>query len=233
MPSETQNMAETEVKRAKMTKTLYFHPFSPPSRAAWMVAKELGVDVEIKVVNILTGEQNEPWFLKINSDHCVPTLVDDDYTLWESRTIFRYLCNAYGPDSPLYPKDPKKRAEIDKALDKDLGYYYKEVGGVVYPKLLRGEPVPDTKNVVEALKKLEADTHIKDDEFVCGSDITIADFSIFAGVTFLEAVKADEAYKQLPKINAWVEKMKARDTVKEVNTGYEELKPSMWEHMKL
>jgi len=227
------NMAAPETKKAKMTKTLYFHPASPPSRAAWMVAKELGVEVEIKVIDIFTKEQMEPWFLKVNPDHCVPTLVDEDFTLWESRTILRYLCEQYAPTSKLYPADAKKRAEINKQLDKDLGFYYKEVGGVVYPQLLHGKPAPDTTNLVEALKKLEADTQIKDDKFVCGDEVTIADYAIFVGVTFLESVKKEECYKQCEKLNAWVEKMKAMEIVKEVNAGFEEMKPVMWEQMGL
>ena len=41
----------------------------------------------------------------------------------------RYAFNAYAPDSDLYPKDPKQRAQVDRALDADIGSVYKQVGG--------------------------------------------------------------------------------------------------------
>ena len=41
----------------------------------------------------------------MNPNGRVPTLVDGDYVLWESNSIMRYLCLAYGKGSPIYPQD--------------------------------------------------------------------------------------------------------------------------------
>ena len=59
-------------------------------------------------------------FLQINPIHSIPTIVDDGFALWESRAILRYLCNKYAPDSTLYPKEPQKRAIVDRWLDFDM-----------------------------------------------------------------------------------------------------------------
>merc|ERR1712047_66581 len=219
-------------QRVTMGKTLYFHPASPPARAVWMVAKELNVDVEIKVIDLFAKEQMEPWFLKINPDHCVPTLVDGDFALWESRAVLRYLCNAYAPNSKLYPADPKKRAEVDKQLDKELGFNYKHIVAYSMPQIFAGAPPGDDKDVLEVFKKLDTETPIKDGKFLCGDDMTIADYIAFVHVTFLEIVKYDK-FKQYAKLNAWVEKIKAMPIVKECNAGFEQVKPMMWEKMGL
>ena len=44
-------------------------------------------------------------------------LQDGDFTLCESHAILRYLCNAHAPATPLYPADPRARADIDAWLD--------------------------------------------------------------------------------------------------------------------
>ena len=42
----------------------------------------------------------------------IPTLVDDDFVLWESNSILRYLAMQYGESSLLYPPEPKSRASM-------------------------------------------------------------------------------------------------------------------------
>ena len=56
------------------------------------------------------GKNNEPEYLAMNPNGRVPTLVDGDYVLWESNSVMRYLCIAYGKGSPIYPSAPKARA---------------------------------------------------------------------------------------------------------------------------
>jgi glutathione S-transferase len=53
----------------------------------------------------------------MNPNGRVPTLVDGDYVLWESNSVMRYLCMAYGENSPIYPSQPKARAGVDRWLD--------------------------------------------------------------------------------------------------------------------
>lgn len=61
----------------------YHAPLSPHSRAALLVARQLELDLNIKVLNLFTGEQMKPEFLELNPEHTVPTIKDGDHVLWE------------------------------------------------------------------------------------------------------------------------------------------------------
>jgi glutathione S-transferase len=102
----------------KMPKIFYHHPVSPPSRAALLAIRNLGIECEVKVIDIYKGEQNTPEYLRINPMHQVPTLQvqesDGDFILTESRAIVTYLASSI--KSRLYPEDLKKRAIVDSRL---------------------------------------------------------------------------------------------------------------------
>lgn len=101
------------------TPTLYYTAGSPPARAVLFLIRYLDVDVEVKSLNLLQGEQLSEEFLKINPAHEVPTLVDGDFVLTESRAIFAYLVNSRKSGSDLYPSEPKARARVDQRLSYD------------------------------------------------------------------------------------------------------------------
>lgn len=58
----------------------------------------------------------------MNPQHCVPTLIDDGFVLWESRAIAIYLVEKTHPKGhPLYPNDVKQRAIINQRFQFDVG----------------------------------------------------------------------------------------------------------------
>lgn len=61
----------------------YYTIMSAPCRGNLLTAKALGIDLNLKSLNLMVGEQLKPEFVAINPQHCVPTLVDGDLTLWE------------------------------------------------------------------------------------------------------------------------------------------------------
>lgn len=92
----------------------YHNALSPPSRTALLTIRNLGLEVEVKVIDTYKGEQNTPEYLRINPLHQVPVYVDEDLTLTESRAIACYLASS--AKSKLYPTDLKKRALVDSRL---------------------------------------------------------------------------------------------------------------------
>jgi glutathione S-transferase len=119
----------------------------------------------------------------------VPTLVDGDYVLWESNSVMRYLCMAYGQGSdqgsPMYPSQPKARASVDRWLDWTLSTL-QPVDRPVFWALVR---TPVEKRDMAAIQKdvdAEAavwgivEAHLETRRFIEGDQFTIADIALGA-----------------------------------------------------
>lgn len=102
----------------------FFLVFSAHCRVALQVIRALGLEVDVRVVNLLKQEQLSEDFIKINPQHTVPTLVDDGFVLTESRAIILYLVEKYVSNSSFYSKDVKIRALIHQRLQFDVGTFY-------------------------------------------------------------------------------------------------------------
>jgi len=169
--------------------TLYHFPPSAPSRGALLAARAVGIDVDVQTINLFAKEQLQPDFVKINPQHTVPTLVDGDFIVWESRAIAAYLVRTYAKDDTLYPKDLKKKALIDQRLQFDCGTLYPRIRAICFPVLFLGEvEIYDEHKTAmdEALGFL--DVFLEGNDFVCGDKLTIADCSLVSSVSSIAAV---------------------------------------------
>lgn len=108
-----------------MSGVLYHHLFSAPSRMALLTIRNLGLNVQVKVVDINKGEQHSAEYLKVNPLNQIPAFVQGDFKLTESKAIATYLASA--AKSPLYPTDFKKRALIDSKLYFDATSWFPAV----------------------------------------------------------------------------------------------------------
>ena len=79
-------------------------------RALWGL-KELGVEFDFEVVNLVAGENQRPEFLRLNPAGKLPVLVDGDLVVTESAAIVLYLAEKY-PQGRLLPADLEARAQV-------------------------------------------------------------------------------------------------------------------------
>ncbi|XP_011558969.2 glutathione S-transferase 1-like [Plutella xylostella] len=187
---------------------LYEMPSSAPCRAVRLTARALGVPVNLHLVDLMAGEHLKPEFTKINPQHTIPTIVDDGFTLWESRTIMRYLVNKYGKGTSLYPEEPKARALVDQRLDFDLGTLYDRYAVYFYPQIFGTAPENP-----ELLKKLhEALAHLNhflgESKYAAGPNLTIADLTLVVTVSTIDLWEIID-FKQYPNIDKWYEHLKS------------------------
>lgn len=197
-----------------MTIDFYYTPGSSPCRAVLLAAKSLGLELNLKLVDLHHGEHLKPEFLKINPQHTVPTLVDGDFSIWESRSIITYLVDKYGKDDSLYPKEPRKRALVLQRLFFDATTLYQRFADAYYPLMFAGVPLAEdkTKKLAEAFEILN--TLLAGSEYVAGDSLTVADISLVASTTTVQAVDFD--ISKYPNVVRWLNKSKSS------LAGYEE-----------
>jgi len=181
----------------------YYMLVSAPARGAMLTAEACDIKLNMKHIDLFKREQLKPEFVAINPQHTVPTLVDGDFTLWESKAISAYFANLCGKDA-LYPKDPKKRAIVDRLLYFDMGTLYSSYQKWAYPPaLFNSAPVPKTLDGVHAaLAHLEA--FIGDAKYSAGNEITIADHALAATVETMKFSGVD--LQKYVKVQGWLKR---------------------------
>jgi glutathione S-transferase len=153
-------------------------------KALWCLA-ELELPFERIDAGMQFGKNNEAEYLAMNPNGRVPTLVDGDYVLWESNSVMRYLCMAYGNGTPIYPIDPKRRAAVDRWLDWTLSTV-QPVDRPVFWALIRTprekqDMTQIQKDVdVEAPVWALADRQLSTRQYMEGDHFTIADIAVGA-----------------------------------------------------
>jgi len=178
----------------------YYTPGSAPCRAVLLAAKNLGIELNLKLINLMTGEHLKADFIAMNPQHTIPTLNDDGFYLSESRAIIQYLANAYGKNDSLYPKDPKKRFLVEHRLAFDMGTLYHRFGDLYYPVMFAKAKV-DPEKVTKLNEALQwTDDFLAKTSYIAGDNMTIADFSVMPTLSTIEAVGHDlTPYKNVTK----------------------------------
>ncbi|XP_053668548.1 glutathione S-transferase 1 [Anopheles marshallii] len=190
----------------------YYLPGSAPCRAVQMTAAAVGVELNLKLTNLMAGEHMKPEFLKLNPQHCIPTLVDEDgFVLWESRAIQIYLVEKYCAHDEtlaerLYPQDPRRRAVVHQRLFFDVAVLYQRFAEYYYPQIFGKKVAGDPDRLRSMEQALEfLNTFLEGERFVAGGDDpTIADFSILASIATFEAAGYD--LHRYENIHRWYER---------------------------
>jgi len=196
---------------------LYYHPISTTSRPVMLFAAENNIPLTLQVVDLFTGEHVQPPYAAINPNKLVPVLEDGDFILTENSAILKYLADKVG--SPAYPKDLKRRARVNERMDwtstqlcTDLVY------ALIYPQIFdahkRRSDEAQAATLERGRERAQAwlkvlDEHVlgPDNKYLCGDEITIADYHAASYVALAEVIGSDlSAY---PHVNRWLGRMKA------------------------
>jgi glutathione S-transferase len=216
---------------------LYAHPLSTTSRAIMLFEAESDLKVDLRTVDLSSGEHMRERFLSINPDGLVPVLVDGGLRLTESSTILKYLAHRTG--SSAYPSDPRRRALVDERLEWINANVYPSFGyDLVYPQLFPHErsrcPKTQAALLERAADKSRRWLRILDQSLIgpdqlclCGNAITIADYLGASLLAVGEAIGCD--FSQYPNIRRWLRTMRRLKGWPRVFAAFDSLVASLCE----
>uniref|UniRef100_A0A182J3Z8 glutathione transferase n=1 Tax=Anopheles atroparvus TaxID=41427 RepID=A0A182J3Z8_ANOAO len=182
---------------------LYSDIISPPCQNVLLVAKKLGVTLNIKKTDV-EDPADVAALTKINPQHTIPTFVEGGHVIWESYAIAIYLVEKYDKDGTLYPKDAKVRSVVNQRLFFDIGTLYKAVLASIEAMLAGQQPSDDLKEKLKKALDL-AEKFVTERPYAAADHLTIADIFMLTSVTALGWLKYDLA--AYPGIESWVGKV--------------------------
>ncbi|WP_413742578.1 glutathione S-transferase family protein [Sodalis sp. RH15] len=181
-------------------------------KVLWACA-ELGIEYQREDWGNGFKSTHSPEFLALNPNAMVPVIQDEDFVLWESNTIIRYLARAYRGES-LYPAAPKIRAGIDRWIDwqaADLNPAW----SYVFSALVRHNPEhPDPERIKAAAASWADKMSILEGQlkatgaFVAGPAFTLADIPI--GLSVHRWFSTPLQRPDLPAVSAYYERLSLR-----------------------
>ncbi|XP_053686703.1 glutathione S-transferase D1-like [Sabethes cyaneus] len=201
---------------------LYYAIVSPPSQAVVLLAKYLGVPLNLKSVNLQAGEHVPE---KINPQQSLPTLTTEDgVAIWESNAIMLYLVERFDKAGKIYPTDPVKRAVVFQRIFFDMGTLFKQLRAYFAPIVMHGASPDESalKEVEKAFTYLEQ--FLAGSKFAAGDELTLADFALITSVMSAISMKLD--ITKYPNVDRWVKLCKS------TLPGIEEVQKEAEVHMK-
>jgi glutathione S-transferase len=195
--------------------TLYTTPLSANGRKPLAVARQLGVELRVRHVDVYRGEGRTPEYLAIHPAGRIPVLVDGPTTVFESNAILVYLAEAHGGDR-LWSREPRERAAIARWLFWESAHWQPAliavlapfVGHRLRPDLVPAPPAaPDWDGAQLAPLLGELARVLAAQPFLAGAHLTLADFSVAGMATYFRA--AGFPFAQHPAIRDWHARMEA------------------------
>jgi GST-like protein len=162
--------------------------FTAPTPNGWKASialEEMGLEYTVRPINLLAGEQREPWYLALNPNGRIPTIVDHgngDFPVFESGAILIYLAERTGR---LMPRDDKGRSLVIQWLMFQMGGIGPMMGqaNVFYRYAPEKIPFAIERYQRECRRLFEVlDRRLAEQEYLAG-DYSIADIANWSWVS--------------------------------------------------
>lgn len=184
----------------------------------WKVSielEEMGLEYNVNHIHIRQGEQKQDWYVKINPNGRIPTIVDrdnDDFAVFESGAILIYLAEKTGM---FFPSDVKGRSVVIQWLMFQMGGIGPMQGqaNVFYRYAEEKIPYAIDRYQHECRRLFEIlDKRLGESEYLGGAEYSIADMATWPWVRGYEW--GGLSIEGLSNLESWINTIAERPAVK-------------------
>ena len=149
------------------------------------ICGEMGISFDREDLGGPFGGNDKPEYRALNPNGKVPTIIDDEFVLWESNSCTRYLAAKYAPGT-LYPDDLTARADAERWMDWQIATVSPTLVPVFWGMVRTAPEDRDLKAIEAARKKLSAniaimDSRLSNSNYLAGNTFTVGDVPL--GIT--------------------------------------------------
>ena len=155
-----------------------------------------------------------PQFLALNPCAMVPVIQDDDFSLWESNTIIRYLATRYG-GSALYPAEARARAQVDQWIDWQASELNRSWSYPLMALVRKSPEYQDSAALAAGCQDWARNMEILDRQlqktgaYVSGGEFSLADIPI--GLSVNRWFETPLAHPDFSAVTAYYERLSLRE----------------------
>lgn len=210
--------------------TLYGHVGGPNPWKVAIVAEELGVPYDYKIIEF--AEMKQPPYEKINPNGRVPAIEDPNtgITLWESGAILEYLVETYDKDKKIsFTAGTPEYFHAKQWLHFQMSGQGPYFGQGIWFTLFHPEKVQSAiDRYVNEIRRVSGVLNgvLEGRDWLVGGKYSYVDAAFvpwFEAVPIVGGGKID-LEKEFPKLSAWLNRIKSRPVVAKVLKHRAELK---------
>ena len=182
-----------------------------------IVLAEKSLNYELVPVDITSGEQRRPEFLRLNPYGKVPVLVDEDTVVYDSTIINEYLDDEY-PDPPILPRIEFSSLRARARLFEDFAdtSFTPQVGQLM-TEMAKAEGERDQSRLQRLRQTIDrvldyVNRELQGQHFLAG-DFSVADIGFVPRLVILKEFGLIEAGTSRGNVDAWLKRLLDRPSI--------------------
>lgn len=196
------------------------HLYTASTMNGWkpiIFLEEAGVDYDLTPIDFNKREQKEPWYVDLNPNGRIPTIVDrsnDDFAVFESGAILWYLAEKY---QKFLPKGYKQRSEALQWMMFQMSAIGPMMGQAMYFQRIAApqgheDEFAIKRFVSESRRLLEIlDQRLAGRDYILGDDYSIVDMATYPWARCYYWAKVDVS--GLDHLKVWFDRIDSRPAV--------------------
>src|SRR6267142_687416 len=209
---------------------LYNAPQSTCSQRVRFTLQEKNLGFSELKLDLFSGDQLRPEYLKINPNGVVPSLVHNGRVIIDSAVIIEYLSEVFPESTPLVPHDAAERAAV-RVPSYNIAFlpHYRDMTEADFVVLAESKPLRKEfllsmgrtgfpaeemnkalERLCRAIVRMSETLRDSGGPWLMGPDLTLADIAIMPVLVRMADLGLYTHWQHLPEIDGWLAALRAR-----------------------